>query len=332
MASGVQEGTILEQRVFVRGDHLSPGELAPKQFPVVLAGEAQKPVQTGSGRLELAKWLASPNHPLTSRVFVNRLWQWHFGEALVRTPNNWGLMGENPTHPELLDFLAKRFVESGWSVKAMHRMIMLSSAYQMNSHVSDRAREADPSNRLFSRFNHIRMSIEQLRDSILALSGSLDSTIGGSLLPTGPQVRGKREQVDPEDLKRRTMYVPVRRGSIPQLLSTFDYGDATTPSDGRTRSNVAPQALFMMNSRFVLERAKEFAKLLIEDTSLSDKQRVERAYLIALTRRPEPAEVDSALTYVHDLEKRLGADAAHLTAWQSFCHILLSTNEFLYLN
>jgi hypothetical protein len=132
MASAVCDGAVIDQRVFVRGDHLNPGEPAPKQFPIVLAGDSQHPVTKGSGRLELARWIASPEHPLTARVMVNRIWQWHFGEALVRTPNNWGTMGEKPTHPQLLDFLAKRFVESGWSIKAMHRMILLSSAYQMS--------------------------------------------------------------------------------------------------------------------------------------------------------------------------------------------------------
>src|SRR5436853_2221265 len=147
MASAVCEGPSVEQRVFLHGDHLSPGEPVAKQFPVVLAGESQQPVTQGSGRLELAKWLASPEHPLTARVMVNRIWQGHFGEALMRTPNNWGRMGERPTHPELLDFLAKRFVESGWSIKAMHRMILLSSAYQMSSVASKGAADADPANR-----------------------------------------------------------------------------------------------------------------------------------------------------------------------------------------
>src|SRR5207302_3746001 len=154
---------------FLHGSQYNPGEPAPKQFPAVLAGESQHPVVRGSGRLEFAKWLASPDHPLTARVFVNRVWQWHFGEGLMRTPNNWGKMGEKPTHPELLDFLAKRFVDSGWSIKAMHRTIMLSSAYQMSSVASKVAAGADPANRLWSRFNRVRMSMEQIRDSFLAL-------------------------------------------------------------------------------------------------------------------------------------------------------------------
>ena len=172
----------VDQRVFLHGDNNSPGEPVAKQFPIVLAGESQKPVAKGSGRLELAKWLTNPDHPLTARVMVNRIWQGHFGEALMRTPNNWGKTGETPTHPELLDFLAKRFVESGWSIKAMHRLILLSSAYQMDSRAAKEVREADPANRLYARFNRVRMSVEQIRDSFLAIGGNLDRTIGGSLL------------------------------------------------------------------------------------------------------------------------------------------------------
>ena len=329
VASAVCEGPSVEQRVFLHGDNNSPGEPVAKQFPVVLAGESQKPVTKGSGRLELAKWLTSPEHPLTARVMVNRIWQGHFGEALMRTPNNWGKMGETPTHPELLDYLAKRFIESGWSMKAMHRLILLSSAYQMDSQAAREVRDADPANRLWSRFNRVRMSVEEIRDSLLALSGNLDTTIGGSLLPN-PAPRMKR--VDPDDIRRRTIYLPVRRGSIPTVLATFDYGDATTPGDGRPRTNVAPQALFMLNSRFVTEQAGGFAKRLLDDPALSDAQRIERAYVMALARQPDSAEVDSALTYIVELEKKLGQPDGRSTAWRSFCHVLMSTNEFLYLN
>jgi hypothetical protein len=241
-------------------------------------------------------------------------------------------MGEKPTHPELLDYLAKRFVEGGWSIKAMHRTIMLSSVYQMSSRAAQPVRDADPTNLLWSRFNRIRMTVEEIRDGILALSGNLDLTLGGSLSSPGPAVRGGRKQLDPDDLKRRTLYIPVRRGSISVLLTTFDYGDATTAGDGRSRTNVAPQALFMINSRFVVQRSKEFAKRLLDDAALSDKERIERAYLMALTRRPEPDETDSALTYIGNQEKQLGMPDSHLTAWQSLCQVLIATNEFLYLN
>ena len=157
LATAVCDGPSVDQRVFLHGDHLSPGEPVAKQFPIVLAGESQQPVTQGSGRLELAKWLASPEHPLTARVMVNRIWQGHFGEALMRTPNNWGRMGEKPTHPELLDFLAGRFVKSGWSIKAIHRMILLSSVYQMSSRAPS---AADPENELLAHYPRRRLDVE----------------------------------------------------------------------------------------------------------------------------------------------------------------------------
>ncbi|MDQ6699973.1 MAG: PSD1 and planctomycete cytochrome C domain-containing protein [Acidobacteriota bacterium] len=329
MASAVCDGPSVDQHVFLHGDHHNPGDPVAKTFPVVLAGETQHPVEKGSGRLEFANWLVNPENPMPSRVMVNRIWQWHFGEALVRTPNNWGKTGDVPVQKELLDFLAKKFVDSGWSVKAMHRMILLSSTYQMSAEADGKTREADPQNRLCSRFNRTRMSVEQIRDTILALDGGLDLTMGGSLLPSG---KGKRQTMDADELTRRTLYIPVRRGSVPALLSTFDFGDATSPGDGRPRTNVAPQALFMMNGKLVVDRSRGFAKRLLDNAALSDTQRIERAYLMALTRRPDASEIDSALSYIQGLEERLAKPDAHFGAWQSFCHILMSTNEALYLN
>ena len=259
---------------------------------------------------------------------MNRIWQWHFGEALVRTPNNWGRTGEPPTHPELLDYLAKRFIDDGWSVKTMHRLILLSDTYQMSSKPSKEAREADPGNRLWSRFNRVRMSVEQIRDTMLAIDGSLDPTMGGSLFPTG---KNKREKIDADELKRRTLYIPVRRGNIPSLFSTFDFGDATTASDGRTRTNVAPQALFLMNSQFVIDRSRGLAGRLLAQKAASDADRVRDAYLMVLGRQPEPSEVDSALSYVASLAGKLDGPERSLKAWGSLCHILVATNEFLYL-
>ena len=326
MASAVTDGVTVDQRVFLRGDHHNLGEPASKHFPIALGGGEQPAIKTGSGRLEFAKWLTNPANPLTARVMVNRIWQWHFGEALVRTPNNWGTTGEKPTHPELLDYLAKQFVERGWSIKEMHRLIMLSSTYQESSNAP---REQDPGNRLWARANRVRMSVEEVRDSYLALDESLDPTLGGSLLAEG---KGKRGRSDPDENLRRTIYTPVRRGSVPKLLAAFDFGDATTPSEGRARTNVAPQALYMMNSKFVIDRALGFAKLLLADASVDDRARLDRAYRSAFGRRPDSGEMDSALSYIDTLEKRLGTPGAHLTAWQSFCHILMSANEFLYVN
>jgi cytochrome c553 len=325
MAAAVAEGVPVDQHVFLHGDHHSEGVAVDRTFPLVLAGDSQAPPAKGSGRLELANWLASPDNPLTARVIVNRVWQWHFGEGMMRTPNNWGRTGDKPENPELLDYLARHFIESGWSVKSLHRMILLSDTYQRSVEATPEAKELDPANRFNSRFNRLRMSVEELRDSVLSLSGAIDPALGGSLPPT------KGKKFDTDSLKRRTLYIPVRRGSVPAILSNFDFGDATTSSEGRARTNVAPQALFVMNSGFVTERSREFAKRLLDDPALSDPQRVERAYLLALTRRPKPDEVDSALTYVDSLRKKLPEAEGRLAAWQSLCHVLVSTNEFLYL-
>ena len=327
LASAVSDGPSIDQRVFVRGNLHSPGDPVAKHFPVVLGGEKQPPVKKGRGRLELAAWLVDRDNPLTARVMANRIWQWHFGEGLVRTPNNWGRTGEAPTHPELLDYLADRFIASGWSIKAMHRLILNSGVYQMSSKAAPAAREVDPGNRLFSRFNRVRMSVEQIRDAMLSLDSSLDPTMGGSLFPTG---KGKRERIDIDESKRRTLYMPVRRGNIPTLLSTFDFGDATTASDGRARTNVAPQALFLINSGFVNERSQGLANRIMNDVS-TDAERVRRAYRMALSRDPDGTEIDSALTYIAGLAQRLAGDGAKQKAFASFCHILVATNEFLYL-
>ena len=161
---------------------------------------------------------------------------------------------------------------------------------------------------------------------MLALAGTMDTAMGGAI------TAGKGKKFDTDELKRRTLYIPVRRGSVPAILSNFDFGDATTSSEGRARTNVAPQALFVMNSRFAVERSRDFAQRLLDDPALTDAQRVEQAYLMSLTRRPDPAETDSALSYIAGLQAKLPPKDARLAAWQSLCHVLVSTNEFLYID
>ena len=251
MACAVQEGEPVDQRVLIRGDYNSLGEPVAKRFPLVLASTHDPEVKKGSGRLELANWLTMPEHPLTARVMVNRIWNWHFGEGIVRTPDNFGLMGERPTHPELLDYLAQQFVDSGWSVKKLHRAILLSNTYQMESSVSDDQQRLDPENKLFSRFPRRRLDVEEIRDAMLAIDGTLDLTMGGTLQKgtgTDSENSADRLSMSPEKLKRRTVYLPLRRANLPSLLNLFDFGDATMVNGKRQSTNVAPQALFMMNS------------------------------------------------------------------------------------
>ncbi|MBI1898483.1 MAG: PSD1 domain-containing protein [Acidobacteria bacterium] len=323
MAVAIVEGAPVVQKLFLRGDVHSPGDPVDQGFPTVLAGYDQPPIRQGSGRLELARWLADPEHPLTARVMVNRIWQWHFGEGLVRTASNWGALGERPTHPELLDWLTRRFIESGWSVKAMQRMIMLSSAYQMSSATSKAQADADPGNRLLAHFSRRRLDVEEIRDGMLAIDGTLDLTMGGTL-QTGKGTDGEnaeeRRSINPATSKRRTVYLPLRRSNLPSLLNLFDFGDATTTTEARARTNVAPQALFMMNSRFVEERAAGLAKRLAARKDLDDRARLAEAYLITLARRPEAQEVASALDYIRT------------AGWESYCRILLASNEFVYVD
>jgi hypothetical protein len=251
-------------------------------------------------------------------VFVNRVWQWHFGEGLVRTPSNWGLLGEKPTHPELLDYLTARFIEDGWSVKKLQRRIMLSAAYQMSSDISAEAAEQDPGNRFLSHFSRRRLDVEEVRDSMLALDGSLDLAMGGTLqrgTGTDGENSAGRLSIDPSTSKRRTVYLPLRRSNLPSLLNLFDFGDATTTCEGRALTNTAPQALFMMNSAFVNDRSASLAKQLAGHVDL--------LYQRILDRLPTADESRDALAYIEKIGDR---------GWQSLCRILLSSNEFIYVD
>lgn len=320
LACAVAEGENVEQRVFVRGNPESKGDLVTKRFPAALT-ESQPPL-TGSGRRQLADWIAG--HPLTARVMANRIWQWHFGEGLVRTPSNYGRVGEKPTHPELLDWLAARFIANGFSVKAMHRMIMLSKAYQMGSLGSKEALERDADNRLLTRFPQRRLAVEEIRDSLLALGSALDLTMGGGMLKgegTDKEFSDDRMSLNPDTSLRRTIYLPLRRSNLPSLLNLFDFGDATTSGEGRSQTNVAPQALYMMNSEFVERQAKALSRKL---EGLPIDQRVEELYLRVTGRHPLPAETQLVRGYVQGFR---GPEP-----WVSYTRALISSNDFLYVH
>lgn len=315
MASAVTEGKPVAQHVLVRGNPAAPGEPVTRRFPTIIAGDDQPELPPGSGRLQFAQWLASDKNPLTARVFVNRVWQWHFGEGLVRTPSNWGLLGEKPTHPELLDYLTARFIEDGWSLKKLQRRIMLSATYQMASDISAEAAEQDPGNRLLSHFPRRRLDVEEIRDAMMFLDGSIDWTMGGTLqhgTGTDGENSAGRLSIDPATSKRRTVYLPLRRSNLPSLLNLFDFGDATTTCEGRSLTNTAPQALFMMNSAFVTARAEELAKQF--------NGNIDGLYRRILDRTPTAAEKDDALGY------------AAKAGWVSLARILLSSNEFIYVD
>ncbi len=335
LACAIEEGEPVAQKVFVRGDYNSPGEEAPKAFPAILSTFDTKPNFTGSGRLQLAEWLTQPEHPLTTRVIVNRVWQWHFGEGLVRTPDNFGVTGDKPSHPELLDFLSREFVKRGWSVKTMHRLLMLSSAYQMASNNTDLADNADNDNRLLTRFNRRRLSVEELRDGLLAIDGSIDLTMGGTL-QKGRGTDGENNQgrlsLNPEKLNRRTVYIPLRRANLPTLLNLFDFGDATSMTGKRLLTNVSTQALFWLNSEFLTDRSATLAKALLADPSLNDSTRVESLYRRVLNRQAEKSELEQALKYIAVFKQKSSGENADAKAWQSLCRVLMASNDFLYVD
>src|SRR4029453_785192 len=206
--------------------------------------DQEAPIRSGSGGLDLARWLGSADNPLTARVMVNRLWQHHFGDGIVRTPSNFGVLGERPTHPELLDFLAARFVESGWSIKAMHRLIMLSAAWQQSSRAAPETFKADPENRLFGRMNRRRLEAEAVHDALLAAAGRL------RVRPEGPA------EADPMT-PRRMLYIKTTRTNRSGMGPLFDAADAAIHVERRTVSTIAPQALFLMNDTWIGDTAAQ---------------------------------------------------------------------------
>ncbi|MEX2120716.1 MAG: DUF1553 domain-containing protein [Pirellulales bacterium] len=341
-AMAVEEGQPNDLRIHVRGSHLALGAAVPRRFPRILAGEDQPPLPSDrSGRLELARWITQPGHPLTSRVMVNRIWRGHFGDALVRTPDNFGRLGDRPANPacaRLLDWLAVRFVEEGWSVKAMHKLIMLSSTYQMSSAYNEKAAQADPDNRLHWRMNRRRLEAEAIRDSILAAGGTLDLAMGGSLLGAKPReyVAGTASvNLARYDSQRRSIYLPVIRSALYEVFQAFDFAEPSVLNGNRASTTVAPQALFMMNSGLVDDATHKMAAGLLARHDLDDAGRVESLYQRALSRPARPDEVQRGLQFVERVQAALAVETDELQrrlhAWQSLCRVVMSTNEFIYI-
>ena len=241
--------TPIEPRVFLRGNPNNPGEPVSRRLPALLANVNPEPFRAGSGRLELARAIVDRKNPLTARVLVNRVWMLHFGSPLVATPGDFGTRSEPPTHPELLDHLACAFMEEGWSLKALHRRIMLSSTYQQSSADRSEARAVDPENTLYSRMNRRRLDFEAMRDALLCVSGRLDRSLGGPSFPS---------LTDP-GARRRTLYATIDRLGLPGLYRTFDFPDPNVTSPRRDQTTVPPQALFLMNHPLVRSAAEALA-------------------------------------------------------------------------
>jgi cytochrome c553 len=356
VAMAVEDDRVEDCKIHIRGDTEKLGALSPRSFVTVLTnGPSPNLPKDRSGRLELAQWLANPRHPMTARVAVNRIWQGHFGEGLVRTPDNWGFLGEAPTHPELLDWLAAAFssgpttqrpndpaTQLAWSQKKLHKLIMLSSVYQMSvlNPTSERlAATVDPDNRLLWKMPRRRMEAEPFRDSILAVAGTLDETMGGNLLTTPNNDYVTNDQSGNGarySAPRRSIYLPIIRNALFDMFQAFDVGDPSIVNAKRPSTTIAPQALWVMNSPFAVEQSRAFAERLLKLND-SDSQRIRRAYLSVFSRPPVQSEVSRDLAFVERYSSRLAAkepDGAkrRLKAWSALCHTLFASNEFIYLN
>ena len=300
--------------VFLRGNPLKFGEVAPKGFLQLFRSPISTPTKDYS-RLDLANAIASPDNPLTARVIVNRVWQQHFGQGLVGTPSNFGKLGDRPTHPELLDWLTLNFIEQGWSVKSLHRAIMLSSTYQLKSSTASANTALDGSNTYLWRANRRRMDVEVWRDSLLAVAGNLDRT------PGGPTFDLK------SDSKRRTVYAKISRHELDGLLRLFDFPDANVTADKRTVTTVPQQQLFALNSEFMHRQAKSFAARLQKAESHAD--RVRSAYGHAYGRTPSDKELSLGEQFLSVIST---TSDDKLTRLEQYAQILLASNEFLYID
>ena len=336
----VSDGTIEDVRIHIRGNHITQGTVIPRRMLRIMAGENQTPVdKKNSGRLQLAQWLSHPNHPMTPRVIVNRIWQWHFGAGLVRSPDNFGSLGDRPTHPLLLDWLASRFVRSGWSIKQLHRTLMLSSAYQMSTVSNEFAMSIDPDNKQWWRMNRRRLEAEAVRDSILAVCGSLNQTMGGSLLPTANRAYvTSTANVNPvvyEPL-RRAVYLPVVRSALYDVFQAFDFAEPSVINGKRSSTTVASQALFMMNSKLVAQQTRRLAEELVGNEELDDLSRLGALFTRAVGRHPSPSESERMLKYAQQYvsiatNNGKTLQESRILAWQSICRAVLASNEFLYV-
>ena len=347
-------------KIHLRGSHLTLGREVTRRFPQIFSMVGQQETESSgiemtstlqhqSGRLPLARWLVKPDHPLTSRVMVNRIWQWHFGQGLVRSPDNFGRLGERPSHPELLDWLACEFsgqIDAGnsspraWSLKTAHRSMIASATYRQNTNIQPAAVLADPENRLLWRSHRQRMEVEVLRDSLLWISGQLDEIPGGSMLPTpNRNYVTSTANVNPAvyNSNRRSIYLPVVRSALYEVFTAFDFADPSTLAGQRDQTTVAPQALFMMNSAFVLDQVRSLAREIhaipVSDTSARIRFLYQRAY----SRGPSEAEVSRLTGYLDRLRSAMANSGIAETeietrVWVSMCRAVLSANEFVYVD
>jgi len=342
MIYAVREGPPVNARVMVKGDPKTLGPEAKRGFLQILGGQTVPDDYKGSGRDLLAGWIADPKNPLTARVIVNRVWLWHFGRGLVNTPNDFGKRGDAPTHPELLDHLASRFIESGWSLKALHRDIILTRAYATASGHNEANAVKDSKNEFYWRFDRRRLSAEELRDSMLAVSGQLDPTPGGPhpFPARGGYVFTQHNpfvgEADTFASNRRSVYLMQQRFRPNPYLDLFDGPDANNAASARVGNTTALQALYMMNNPFVEAQAAEFAAR-VSVSEETGAARIRLAYRLLFARAPTPAETQGALGFLQRYKAEGGGPdtPAHdrsRAAWSGLMRVLFSGNEFFYVD
>jgi len=342
-AYAVAEGKPRDARLFKKGDPEHPGAEVPRGFLQVLGGQTlpDEVRSTSSGRAELAGWLTDPANPLVARVVVNRIWLHHFGKGLVATPSDFGVRGKPPTHPELLDYLASRFVRDGWSIKAMHRRLMLSRTYQLSGAEDSRDAAIDPANALLWRHDRRRLSAEELRDALLAVAGTLDRSAGGPF-PFAPESEFRYTQhvqfaaPDSFDTPRRTVYQIQQRLRRRRILEVFDGPDPNVTTPDRPLSTTAIQALYLMNDPLVHDRARDLAGR-VSAAAGDDAGRIDRAYRLALGRPATAEEIADGRAYLADAQPALAdaglpPDGRPRAALDSLMRVLLSSNEFLFVD
>ena len=315
-------------RVFIRGNPDRLGDEAPRQFLEILSGDKREPFTRGSGRLELARAIASPDNPLTARVMVNRVWLHHFGAGLVTTPDDFGLRSDPPSHPELLDYLAWRFVHDGWSLKKLHRLLMLSSTYQQKSDDHLRYETIDPENRLLSKANRRRLDFESMRDTLLLVAGNLDPAAEGRPVDLLKPRAGSYAHP-------RTVYGTVDRNNLPALFRTFDFANPDLSTAQRDATAVPQQALFFLNSPFVMEQASAMVKRPAFQRLDDETERVRELYHRVYQRDPSSEEIQRGLHFLQNTSSSTGTEAVRkqqLTPEERYVQVLLMSNELMYVD
>ena len=336
LALAIADGTGEDESVLIRGNHRNPGKSVPRRFLEVLGGAEHGAASSGSGRLELARRMTDPRaNPLLPRVMVNRLWKHHFGEGLVRSVDDFGAMGQKPEHLELLDWLAAEFVAQGWSLKAMTRLIVSSSAYRMSSDGPGESDRLDPANVHFHRMNLRRLDAEVIRDAMLACSGRLDRRMYGPSVPThlSPFMDGRGRPANSGPLDgdgRRSIYLSVRRNFLNPMFLAFDAPVPFSTMGRRNVSNVPAQALTLMNDPLVIHLAGIWAERLLRDGERTERQRVDLLFQTAFGRAPTAQEMERSLSFLENFPADSAAGNPR-EAWTNLCHVLINVKEFIYI-